>query len=282
MSQRIELGAILMRDGKLWMVRPGPASPWALPGGPLTPDHEDTDAAMDEMLAAFGVSAPAIDEDFLETRYLPFPGGQVVYNIYAATEWSGEPAAGPAGEGAWLALDDLKDTPVEPWLRDALLELFGYQQAPGRDREMPAALGATQDLAETAEAGADAHARALDVLGTLGATEPRLAEERLQARYPELAGDIVRAIGDAWTGPALDRRTRSLQVVAMLAALGGRAGPLRTHINGALNHGAQPAQVIETLRMVAVYAGFPAALEAWPLMEEVFAARGITRPGSAP
>ena len=28
--------------------------------------------------------------------------------------------------------------------------------------------------------------------------------------------------------------------------------------------------------MVAVYAGFPAALEAWPVMEEVFAARGLS------
>jgi 4-carboxymuconolactone decarboxylase len=81
-----------------------------------------------------------------------------------------------------------------------------------------------------------------------------------------------------WSRPALDRQTRSLQVVAMLAALGGRSGPLRSHINGALNHGATPEQVVETLRMVAVYAGFPAALEAWPVMEEVFAARNIPRP----
>jgi 4-carboxymuconolactone decarboxylase len=64
----------------------------------------------------------------------------------------------------------------------------------------------------------------------------------------------------------------------MLAALGGKAGALRSHLNGALNNGATPEELVETLRMVAVYAGFPAALEAWPLMEEVFAARGIPRP----
>jgi 4-carboxymuconolactone decarboxylase len=88
-------------------------------------------------------------------------------------------------------------------------------------------------------------------------------------------------MGEVWSDPALDRRTRSLEVVAMLAALGGRPGPLRSHLNGALNHGARPEEVVQTLRMVAVYAGFPAALEAWPIMEAVFAERGIARPGSA-
>jgi alkylhydroperoxidase/carboxymuconolactone decarboxylase family protein YurZ len=34
--------------------------------------------------------------------------------------------------------------------------------------------------------------------------------------------------------------------------------------------------------MVAVYAGFPAALEAWPVMERVFEQRGIPRPGQQP
>ena len=68
-------------------------------------------------------------------------------------------------------------------------------------------------------------------------------------------------------------------VSSSLSAMGGRQGPLRSHINGALNHGATPEQVIETLKMVSIYAGFPAALEAWPVMEAVFAQRGIPRPG---
>jgi 4-carboxymuconolactone decarboxylase len=127
-------------------------------------------------------------------------------------------------------------------------------------------------------------ARGLDVLRTLsGVADPAAAAARLERNSPELAGDIIDfALGDVWSGSALDRRTRSLQVVAMLAAIGGRSGPLRSHINGALNHGATPEQVVETLRMVAVYAGFPAALEAWPVMEDVFAARGVPRPGRTP
>ena len=75
-----------------------------------------------------------------------------------------------------------------------------------------------------------------------------------------------------------DARAGAAVVVAMLAAMGGKHGPLRSHFNGALNHGVSPEQLAQTLRMVAVYAGFPAALDAWPIMEEVFAARGIPRP----
>jgi 4-carboxymuconolactone decarboxylase len=65
-------------------------------------------------------------------------------------------------------------------------------------------------------------------------------------------------------------------VVAMLAAAGHHAS-LKSHIGGALNHGASPDAVIEAMKMVAIYAGFPAAVAAWPVMEEVFAERGIPR-----
>jgi 4-carboxymuconolactone decarboxylase len=121
----------------------------------------------------------------------------------------------------------------------------------------------------------------LDVLRTLrGGGEPAEVAAAMEKSQPEIAGDVIDfALGEVWSDPALDRKTRSLQVVAMLAAIGRIRGPLTSHINGALNHGASPEQVIQTLRMVAVYAGFPAALEAWPVMEKVFEQRGIPRPG---
>jgi 4-carboxymuconolactone decarboxylase len=134
-------------------------------------------------------------------------------------------------------------------------------------------------VASPAETSTDRVAEGRDVLRTLSAGAAE-AEARLRARIPELADDVLGALGDTWARPVIDRKTRSLQVVAMLSAL-GKTGPLRSHINGALNHGASAEQVIETLRTVAVYAGFPAAIEAWSVMEEVFAARGIERPGKA-
>lgn len=133
-------------------------------------------------------------------------------------------------------------------------------------------------------AATDRHAAGLDVLRTLrGIDDPGPAYETMQRSLRELAPDVVGfALGEVWTHPALDRKTRSLQVVAMLAALGGKPSALRSHLNGALNHGASPGELAQTLRMVAVYAGFPAALEAWPVMESVFQEHGIPPQGGTP
>ncbi|OAI38788.1 hypothetical protein AYO38_09015 [bacterium SCGC AG-212-C10] len=123
----------------------------------------------------------------------------------------------------------------------------------------------------------------LDVLRTLnGSADPAKAAARLERTMPSLGADVVDfALGEVWSVDTLDRKTRSLEVVSMLSALGGRANPLRSHIHGALNHGASAEELVQTMRMVAVYAGFPAALEAWTIVAEVLASRGIPLPGAA-
>jgi len=339
MMQRIHMGAIVVREGRIMLLRPQIGAPWELPGGLLTEDQEDVDLAMDAILVGLGVSAPAIDEDFLETVYIPFVGGQVVYNLYAASEWTGEPVAS-AGVGlGWFALDEIEAVAMDDIVRNAILVAFGVRE-PGPERipfleadaptepllqptliaaeetpvnkvdespvEAPTAetkgapgtgsslavgpVNAVDPPAKAPEAVAHpatvahhqppARIRGLDVLRTLSGGDAAAAAERMHRAYPELADAVVDfALGDVWSSDTLARRDRSLLVVAMLAAMGGKTGPLRSHINGALNHGAKPEEVIETLRMVAVYAGFPAALEAWPIMEAVFDQRGIARPG---
>jgi 4-carboxymuconolactone decarboxylase len=284
MSTPIYLAAIVARDGRLWLVQEQPGGPWALPGGPLLVEHEDVDAGMEQILAGMGVIAAAVANDFIETLHLPADDGFSVYNLYGLGAWEGEPQAPGAHETAWFALADVAGLDIDPAVRQAVLAAIGLagpedeQERIVRDlQRFVAAMGGGQPPAPFAskrEAG-------LDVLGTLNASDPAASYARLRARTPELADDVVDALGGFWAVPALDRKTRSLQVVAMLAAL-GRTGPLKTHFAGALNHGASPEQLIESIRMVAVYAGFPAALEAWPVMEAVFAERGIPRPRPTP
>ncbi len=283
MSQSIHLAAIVVRDGRLWLHRPGPDSRWELPGGALQEAHEDTDGGIDEILTSFGVNAPAIEEDFVETIYLPDgEGSHIVYNIYAPSDWVGEPSTPPGVGSGWFGLTELDSIEMDPAVRNAILAAFGLRQSDDMSEMIMTAMsGALSHIIEPEPAPAHANRQdaGRDVLRTLGGGNPK-SEEQLRNRFPELADDVLEfVLGDAWQHPALDRKMRSLQIVAMLAAMGGRPGPLRSHINGALNHGATPEQVIETLRMVAVYAGFPAAMEAWPTMEEVFAARGLPRPG---
>jgi 4-carboxymuconolactone decarboxylase len=77
--------------------------------------------------------------------------------------------------------------------------------------------------------------------------------------------------GQAWGREALSRRDRSLMNLAMLAAL-GRSHEIVAHTRGALNNGLTPEEIAEVFLHVAVYAGVPAAVDAFrsanPVIEE--------------
>jgi Uncharacterized homolog of gamma-carboxymuconolactone decarboxylase subunit len=91
---------------------------------------------------------------------------------------------------------------------------------------------------------------------------------------PELARAIVDfAYGDVISRERLDGRTRSLIVIAMLAAMGNAAPELKTHVGTALNSGATREEILETMLLVAVYAGFPAAMNGVGIAREVFEKR---------
>ena len=396
MTNRIHLAAIVEREGRILLIRQTPRSQWELPGGPLTQRQSDADAAVAEILDTFGIMMTEPEERFIETLYLPDGDGQIVFNLYGAADWSGEPEI-PIGMGAgWYTFAELDAIDMHEAVRTAVLVAYGLRDAPDADAKILQAmtgsasnteaiqppLGAVPPSFSTSEKpaawarpaeepvmdsmghsaqdewvepvvevgteaapfvddssaailangessgtnldeaiadedreeaevrptvttapepkGADSHVidatrffpappveaeltrrqKGFDVLGTLGKTDPSVAFERMKAQYPELAADIVDfALGEVWSDTTLSRRERSLLVVAMLSAMGGREGPLLSHLNGALNHGATPDEIVEALRMVSVYAGFPAALEAWRVMEDVFRSRRVAPSG---
>lgn len=70
-------------------------------------------------------------------------------------------------------------------------------------------------------------------------------------------------------------KLRELATVAALTALGHCAPQLNVHINGALNVGCSAEEIIEVIIQIAVYAGFPAALNAMFVAKEVFIERNI-------
>lgn len=73
----------------------------------------------------------------------------------------------------------------------------------------------------------------------------------------------------------LDLKSREIATVAALTALGHCAPQLNVHINGALNVGCKPDDIIEVILQMAVYAGFPAALNGMFVAKEVFTSRGL-------
>lgn len=102
---------------------------------------------------------------------------------------------------------------------------------------------------------------------------------RILASLEEIAPDFARflvefAFGDVCSRPGLDLKTREIATVAALTALGTAPAQLRVHLNAALNLGCGRTELIETIMQMAVYAGFPAALNGLAAAREVFAARG--------
>ena len=76
--------------------------------------------------------------------------------------------------------------------------------------------------------------------------------------------------GEIWNRPGLDRRTRSLLNLAMISIL-NRPHELRAHLRGALNNGVSREEIQEVFLQVAVYAGVPAAVDAFRTAREFFA-----------
>jgi 3-oxoadipate enol-lactonase/4-carboxymuconolactone decarboxylase len=77
------------------------------------------------------------------------------------------------------------------------------------------------------------------------------------------------AWGGIWTRPGLDRRTRSMLTIAMMASL-GHEEELKLHLRASKNTGATPADIAEVLMQVAVYGGVPAANSAFRTAKEIF------------
>lgn len=76
--------------------------------------------------------------------------------------------------------------------------------------------------------------------------------------------------GELWGRPGLDRRTRSIINLSMLAAL-NRPHEIRLHVRGALNNGLTQDDIKEIFLQVAIYCGVPAALDGMRVAAEVIA-----------
>jgi 4-carboxymuconolactone decarboxylase len=108
------------------------------------------------------------------------------------------------------------------------------------------------------------------------------AGERVVAALADIAPDFARYLiefpfGDIYSRPQLDLKSREIGVVAALTALGNAAPQLKVHIHGALNVGCRREEVVEIIMQMAVYAGFPAALNGLAAAKAVFAERDQAR-----
>lgn len=79
--------------------------------------------------------------------------------------------------------------------------------------------------------------------------------------------------GDIYSRPGLDLRAREIATIAALTAMGNAAPQLSVHIEAGLNVGLSRDEIVEVIMQMAVYAGFPAALNGLSVAKEAFARR---------
>jgi len=137
---------------------------------------------------------------------------------------------------------------------------------------VPAAHGAP-------EHGDARRARGDATLARITGSEGTKVVDGLRDLAPELGNWIVDfAYGDVFSRPGLSLCTRELATISALTALGNAQPQLKVHIEGALNVGCKPEEIVEVILQMAVYAGFPSALNGIGAAREVFAKRGVTIP----
>ena len=104
------------------------------------------------------------------------------------------------------------------------------------------------------------------------------AGERVVSSLENIAPDFARYLiefpfGDIYSRPGLDLRAREIATIAALTAMGNATPQLKVHIEGGLNVGLSRDEIIEIIMQMAVYAGFPAALNGLFAAKDVFNGR---------
>jgi 4-carboxymuconolactone decarboxylase len=105
--------------------------------------------------------------------------------------------------------------------------------------------------------------------------------DRAEASKTDFDADFQRYItemawGTVWSRPGLQRQTRHLITIAILAAL-GKEHELEMHLRATQNTGVSPDEIKEVLHQVAVYAGVPAANTAFMIAKRVFAKQASSK-----
>ncbi|MGX7896069.1 carboxymuconolactone decarboxylase family protein [Tsuneonella sp. HG222] len=133
---------------------------------------------------------------------------------------------------------------------------------------LPVGLLATQTHAQSAENSPDS------------AGQPRPSgpqQQRLAPGLAQLTDEVL--FGQVWPSAELSQRDRSLVVMSTLIAT-GKTAQLSGHLGRALTNGVTPVEASGVLAHLAMYSGWPNAVSALSVYEQVYTGRGIDTPRS--
>jgi 4-carboxymuconolactone decarboxylase len=87
-----------------------------------------------------------------------------------------------------------------------------------------------------------------------------------------LTDDVL--FGDVWRRPELSPSDRSLVTISVLIAT-GKPAQLTGHLGRALDNGVQPSEASGLLAHLAIYCGWPSAVSALEIYDQVYTARKV-------
>ena len=97
-------------------------------------------------------------------------------------------------------------------------------------------------------------------------------QQRLAPGLATLTDDVL--FGDVWRRAELSPRDRSLVTISVLIAT-GKSAQLTGHLGRALDNGVQPREASGVLAHLAIYSGWPSAVSALDVYDQVYTARKI-------
>jgi 4-carboxymuconolactone decarboxylase len=97
-------------------------------------------------------------------------------------------------------------------------------------------------------------------------------QQRIAPGLATLTDDVL--FGDVWSRPELSPRDRSLVTISVLIAT-GKPAQLAGHLGRALNNGVRPGEASGVLAHLAIYCGWPSAVAALEVYDQVYTARKI-------
>lgn len=120
--------------------------------------------------------------------------------------------------------------------------------------------------------------RKVDRFSTGVAWLSKLKNEQVQilkANLDDISPDMVDYVvsygyGDIYSRPNLNMKMRQIATIAALTVLGTAKSQLAFHIEAGLNVGLSKEEILETMILMSVYAGFPAALNGISVAKEIF------------
>ncbi|MGF6881432.1 4-carboxymuconolactone decarboxylase [Nocardia sp. GAS34] len=128
-------------------------------------------------------------------------------------------------------------------------------------------------MTDTDSSSTSRFARGLTLLGRVGGSDPTRVLDSMADIAPDMGRLTIEFYADIYGRPGLTFAQRQIINVAALTALGTAAPQLRFHIDGALNVGVTPVEIVETIIHMGVYAGVPAALNGLAVAKAAFADR---------